>query len=252
MSAARTPGVRPRSASTPPSDPPAGSGRRRPAAPGKLLLHKRCFQWPGQRSAPTTAPSYGSPVHRTSRPAEPARRRRPVTCPAPGTAGRPAEPRSAGFEHHRARGRARRDEHGLPETLRVEKVNLPVESQSAAVGPGLTERKYVLQRRGVLASAAQRNPAARISPTSKAEVDYLLERLATKDPRGTRHRRLPLTSTKNPSNGWLQPNNSAWVLRDCGLSLAGPSMFPRGGGWPFLRPRSRRERRHNETESAKS
>lgn len=48
---------------------------------------------------------------------------------------------------------------------------------------GLAVRKHVLQRRGVLASAAQRTPAAGLSPAAVAEVDYLLARLAATDPR---------------------------------------------------------------------
>ncbi|MCU1403904.1 MAG: araD [Glaciihabitans sp.] len=61
--------------------------------------------------------------------------------------------------------------------------HLPLIRYEQQPGAGLAVRKYVLERRGVLASAAQRSPAAAISPTAIAEVDYLLARLAAKDPR---------------------------------------------------------------------
>ena len=44
-------------------------------------------------------------------------------------------------------------------------------------------RKYVLQKRGAIASAAQRKPGAAITATAKAEVDYLLSRVARFDKR---------------------------------------------------------------------
>jgi 4-hydroxy-tetrahydrodipicolinate synthase len=44
-------------------------------------------------------------------------------------------------------------------------------------------RKYVLQKRGVIASSAQRKPGAAITATAKAEVDYLLSRVARVDRR---------------------------------------------------------------------
>jgi 4-hydroxy-tetrahydrodipicolinate synthase len=50
-------------------------------------------------------------------------------------------------------------------------------------GVGLGVRKYVLMRRGLLASDAQRKPAAGLSASAKAEIDYLLVRLAKHDPR---------------------------------------------------------------------
>jgi 4-hydroxy-tetrahydrodipicolinate synthase len=48
---------------------------------------------------------------------------------------------------------------------------------------GLAVRKYVLQKRGAIASDAQRKPGSSISATAKAEVDYLLSRVARVDPR---------------------------------------------------------------------
>ena len=50
-------------------------------------------------------------------------------------------------------------------------------------GVGLAVRKYILMRRGLLASDAQRKPAAAMSATAKTEVEYLLARLARHDPR---------------------------------------------------------------------
>ena len=44
-------------------------------------------------------------------------------------------------------------------------------------------RKYVLKKRGVIASSAQRKPGATITATAKAEVDYLLSRVARVDKR---------------------------------------------------------------------
>src|ERR1700758_232771 len=48
---------------------------------------------------------------------------------------------------------------------------------------GLAVRKYVMRRRGVIASSAQRKPGSAISATAKAEVDYLLSRVARVDRR---------------------------------------------------------------------
>ena len=44
-------------------------------------------------------------------------------------------------------------------------------------GLGLTVRKYVLWKRGALASPTLRAPVPRLSPETRAEVDWLLERL---------------------------------------------------------------------------
>jgi 4-hydroxy-tetrahydrodipicolinate synthase len=53
--------------------------------------------------------------------------------------------------------------------------------QQAAVG--LAVRKYVLRRRGAIASDAQRPPFIGLSPTAKGEIDFLLERLGCFDRR---------------------------------------------------------------------
>jgi 4-hydroxy-tetrahydrodipicolinate synthase len=46
-------------------------------------------------------------------------------------------------------------------------------------------RKYVLQKRGVIASSAQRKPGSTIAAAAKAEVDYLLSRVARVDKRAS-------------------------------------------------------------------
>jgi len=61
--------------------------------------------------------------------------------------------------------------------------HLPLIRYEQQQGIGLAVRKYVLQKRGAIASDAQRKPASSISPTAKAEVDYLLSRVARCDPR---------------------------------------------------------------------
>jgi 4-hydroxy-tetrahydrodipicolinate synthase len=48
---------------------------------------------------------------------------------------------------------------------------------------GLAVRKYVLMNRGILASDAQRRPAATLSKTAREEIDYLVRRLAQHDQR---------------------------------------------------------------------
>ena len=61
--------------------------------------------------------------------------------------------------------------------------HLPLLRYEQQPGVGLSVRKYVLQRRGLLTSAAQRKPAAAMSETARAEVEHLLRRLARHDPR---------------------------------------------------------------------
>lgn len=61
--------------------------------------------------------------------------------------------------------------------------HLPLIRYEQQQGVGLAVRKYVLMRRGVIASDAQRKPAGRLSETARAEIDYLLARLALKDRR---------------------------------------------------------------------
>lgn len=61
--------------------------------------------------------------------------------------------------------------------------HLPLIRYEQQPGVGLAVRKYVLQKRGVIASMAQRKPGAAISAMAKAEVDYLLSRVARFDKR---------------------------------------------------------------------
>lgn len=61
--------------------------------------------------------------------------------------------------------------------------HLPLLRYDQQPGVGLAVRKYVLMRRGVLSSWAMRKPAPVFSAETRAEVDYLLARLARRDPR---------------------------------------------------------------------
>jgi 4-hydroxy-tetrahydrodipicolinate synthase len=56
--------------------------------------------------------------------------------------------------------------------------HLPLLRYEQQAGLGLAVRKYVLKRRGVITSDAQRKPGSRLSPESVAEVEWLLDRLA--------------------------------------------------------------------------
>src|SRR5258706_8584334 len=62
--------------------------------------------------------------------------------------------------------------------------HLPLIRYEQQPGPGLAVRKYVMMRRGIIASDTLRKPGAQLSAVAKAEVDYLLARLSKKDPRG--------------------------------------------------------------------
>ena len=59
--------------------------------------------------------------------------------------------------------------------------HLPLLRYEQQQGVGLAVRKYVLMRRGFIASDAQRKPGAALTAAARAEVDYLLLRLARKD-----------------------------------------------------------------------
>ena len=61
--------------------------------------------------------------------------------------------------------------------------HLPLIRYEQQPGLGLAVRKYVLMRRGILASDAQRKPASILSPLAKAEIDFLLSRIARVDQR---------------------------------------------------------------------
>jgi len=59
--------------------------------------------------------------------------------------------------------------------------HLPLVRYEQQLGIGLAVRKYVMMRRGLIASDAQRKPGSALSATARAEVDYLLARLGAKD-----------------------------------------------------------------------
>jgi 4-hydroxy-tetrahydrodipicolinate synthase len=61
--------------------------------------------------------------------------------------------------------------------------HLPLIRYEQQPGPGLAVRKYVLMRRGVIASDTLRKPGAALPAAARAEVDYLLARLARRAPR---------------------------------------------------------------------
>jgi 4-hydroxy-tetrahydrodipicolinate synthase len=61
--------------------------------------------------------------------------------------------------------------------------HLPLLRYEQQPGVGLAVRKYVMMRRGAIASDAQRAPAAALTATARAEIEYLLARLARRDPR---------------------------------------------------------------------
>ncbi len=64
--------------------------------------------------------------------------------------------------------------------------HLPLMRYEQQPGPGLAARKYVLMRRGAIRCDAQRSPAGALTAKARGEVDYLLQRLATKDQRAAR------------------------------------------------------------------
>ena len=61
--------------------------------------------------------------------------------------------------------------------------HLPLIRYEQQQGVGLATRKYVLQKRGAIAHDTQRAPAGRLTETARAEIDFLIRRLAKHDPR---------------------------------------------------------------------
>jgi len=61
--------------------------------------------------------------------------------------------------------------------------HLPLIRYEQQPGPGLAVRKYVMMRRGIIAHDTLRKPGASLSSTARAEVDYLMARVARVDPR---------------------------------------------------------------------
>jgi 4-hydroxy-tetrahydrodipicolinate synthase len=72
--------------------------------------------------------------------------------------------------------------------------HLPLMRYEQQQGVGLAVRKYVMMRRGVIASDAQRKPGSSLSSMGKNEVDYLLARLARVDKRAELKPRLAQAS----------------------------------------------------------
>ncbi len=61
--------------------------------------------------------------------------------------------------------------------------HLPLIRYEQQPGPGLAVRKYVMMKRGILSHDTLRKPGAALSAVAKAEVDYLLSRVARVDAR---------------------------------------------------------------------
>ncbi len=61
--------------------------------------------------------------------------------------------------------------------------HLPLVRYEQQQGVGLAVRKYVMMRRGMIASDAQRKPGSKLTAEAIAEVEYLLSRVAKVDPR---------------------------------------------------------------------
>ncbi|MDQ3025801.1 MAG: dihydrodipicolinate synthase family protein [Pseudomonadota bacterium] len=61
--------------------------------------------------------------------------------------------------------------------------HLPLIRYEQQPGPGMAVRKYVMMRRGIIASDTLRKPGAALSAQARSEVDYLMARIARVDPR---------------------------------------------------------------------
>jgi 4-hydroxy-tetrahydrodipicolinate synthase len=60
--------------------------------------------------------------------------------------------------------------------------HLPLVRYEQQQGVGLAVRKYVMMKRGMIASDAQRKPGSTLTPAARGEVDFLLARLVRRDP----------------------------------------------------------------------
>ena len=61
--------------------------------------------------------------------------------------------------------------------------HLPLIRYEQQPGIGLAVRKYVMAKRGMIAHDTQRKPGGGLTAKAKAEIDYLLSRVARRDPR---------------------------------------------------------------------
>jgi 4-hydroxy-tetrahydrodipicolinate synthase len=71
--------------------------------------------------------------------------------------------------------------------------HLPLIRYEQQLGIGLAVRKYVLKRRGILTSDAQRRPWPKLTPRAMQEIDYLLARVARQDKRANLEAQLTTT-----------------------------------------------------------
>lgn len=62
-------------------------------------------------------------------------------------------------------------------------IHLPYMRYEQQQGVGLASRKYVLMKRGAIAHDAQRKPGAPLTAAARAEIDYLLARIASRNSR---------------------------------------------------------------------
>jgi 4-hydroxy-tetrahydrodipicolinate synthase len=77
--------------------------------------------------------------------------------------------------------------------------HLPLIRYEQQQNTGLAVRKYVLQKRGAIAHDAQRAPASTLTAAARAEIDYLLARLAQHDPRASCATSTPAAAPGSPS-----------------------------------------------------
>ncbi|WP_424812383.1 dihydrodipicolinate synthase family protein [Roseococcus sp. YIM B11640] len=68
------------------------------------------------------------------------------------------------------------------EAMDLFEAHLPLIRTEHQPGLGLAVRKYVLSRRGIIAHPTVRAPGPKLSDATRAEVDFLLARLARRDP----------------------------------------------------------------------
>ena len=70
-----------------------------------------------------------------------------------------------------------RDDGALDTAHDLFDAHLPLMRYEQQPGVGLAVRKYILKKRGAIASDAQRKPGTGLSEKGRAEVEYLLSRL---------------------------------------------------------------------------